>query len=97
MKEGLLEERGGEEKGVGAELDHPGGALELDERLDGESSSDGWRRDKDREEEGGGSWMTHSFHLTLLHPNNYLLSYIITADLLLVLNYYFRQNSTNRI
>lgn len=55
MKEGaLLKERSESEvKVVGAAANHPGGALELDARLDGEScSDDDWRRDKDRE--GGG-------------------------------------------
>lgn len=38
--------------GVGAAADHPGGTLEQDARLDGERSSNHYRR-RDKEREGG--------------------------------------------
>lgn len=42
--------------GVGAAADHPGGTLEQDARLDGERSSNHYRR-RDKEREGGrGGW-----------------------------------------
>lgn len=43
--------------GVGAAADHPGGTLEQDARLDGERSSNHYRR-RDKEREGGREgWM----------------------------------------